>query len=187
MERPGTHRQESAEETSQRYLGNLGLTWDELRGKKVLDIGASTGEFEHIARKHGVDVISLDKQTSDRYMPPKDSTFVVANALALPFADETFDYCVAHDSMHYHDADEIEPVFREASRVLKQGGRYHFNGTVLDENEGVKDVVNEHKLLEEMSRNAGFSKLQLKDYEGSMRPRVDVGDSHYEHYYIAFK
>ena len=52
---------------------------------------------------------------------------LLADATQLPFADESFQ---AVTSTYLHtDIEDIAPVFREAERVLRQGGRFLFIGT----------------------------------------------------------
>jgi len=213
IERPRTHKQEIAEETANLYLANLGLEWDELRGKKVLDIGAMNAEFEHAARRRGVDVTSLDKEVIDgEYMPPTDSRFVVANATKLPFKNESFDYAVAHLSvMNYiekgYRAEEylryVEDALRETCRILKSNGRFHFTDTALGDNElrrGEDDMVpekesdaydawrmeREHQILEEVAKRVGFRELKFATYTGSQRARAKE-EFLLTHYYIAIK
>ena len=210
IERPTTHNQEATEQTANRYLVNLGLEWNDLRGKQVLDIGALNAEFESAARRRGVEVISVDKVADGEYMPPIDSKFVVANATKLPFKDESFDYALAHMSVmnymedDYKDEDHIlyiEDVLRETCRILKPEGQFRFTDTALDDTDlrrGEDDVVpdrgsdtykewrmvREHQLLEEMTRRVGFRELQLKRYPES-HPEKDVYVL--SHYYTAIK
>ena len=51
------------------------------------------------------------------------ATFCVANAEAIPFADETFDVVIANH-MLYHVPDRPR-AYAEITRVLKPGGRFH--------------------------------------------------------------
>lgn len=210
IERPFTHPQDIADETGERYLANLGLTWDELRGKRVLDIGALSAEFENAARRNGIDVVSVDMGVWDIHPPPIDSNFVIAKATKLPFKDISFDHVVAHQSAMnylesgYGDADTIryyEDVLRETSRVLKQGGQFHFTDTALDAIELQRDpndippepdleyqewrAEREHALLENIAKRAGFRELKLIKYDSKgSRPE---GDEHLHHFYIAIK
>lgn len=199
IERPRTHQAEMAEETGDRYLANLGLEWGELQGKRVLDIGASSAEFESAARKRGVDVTSVDKELSDEYPPPTDSHFIVANATALPFKDETFDYAVAHMSITnylekgYGDEEAenwryIEDAFREACRVLKPNGQFRFMMPPdwKDDEQKEQRAEDERRTLENIARRAGFRELKTENYTNARRPRPE-GDEDLTHYYIAIK
>lgn len=215
IERPRTNAREDAEETGELYIKNLGLAWSELKGKKVLDIGAMNAAFENAARRREVDVISIDKDFIEGdWAPPRDSTYAVANATKLPFSDNTFDYAIAHTSaMHYieenYDSETgyvqyLEDVLREVCRVLKEGGQYRFTPTGLEEElrDHVEEVVPQHKtdeyikwkidresrLLEPIAKRVGFKELQLIRYEGEQLERAKY-DYNYmlTHYYIAVK
>jgi len=48
-------------EVAENYLANFNLNWDNLQGKRVLDIGAGAGEFGKAAKRRGIDTISFDK------------------------------------------------------------------------------------------------------------------------------
>lgn len=213
IERPRTHTLEVAEETANTYLGNLGLEWSRLTGKKVLDIGALDAAFENAARRRGVDVISVDKDVIEgEHAPPKDSNYVIANATKLPFGDEAFDYAIAHTStMNYiekeYDIDTeygayVEDALREASRVLKAGGQFRFTSTLLDAKdlrEGDEAVPEkkseahdewlterEHRYLEPIAKRAGFKELQVVRYVGEQRVRA-MEDYCMTHYFVAVK
>ncbi len=214
IERQRTHIREEAEQIADIYLGNLGLEWTQLEGKKVLDIGAMNAAFENAARRRGVDVISIDNNfIEDEYAPPQDSTYAVANATKLPFGDETFDYAIAHTSvMNYiekeYDLDNeyiryVEDALREASRILKTGGQFRFTRTLLDEQElreNSDDVVpetkseaydewlteREHRFLEEIAKRAGFKELNVVRYVGEQLERAKR-DYLMTHYFVAVK
>ena len=137
-------------------LKRLGLTWEELEGKNVLDVGAGSAEFGQVAQARGISVFSFDlhpywDETLDEaqrrgintYSP--DSTEVVeeilremdikggakpvpyvrGNAYHLPFADESFDYVLAHAGPPVtwsRTKREQEEVLSEMKRVLQPGG-----------------------------------------------------------------
>ncbi len=215
IERPRTHDRKAAEETAEVYLSNLGLEWKQLEGKKVLDIGAMDAQFAHAARRRGVEVISIDKDfIEDEWAPPRDSTYAVANATRLPFANGTFDYAIAHTSaMHYIEdryeydggyAIYLEDVLREACRVLKEGGQYRFTPTALEEElrERADEAIPAHKtdayvqwkiereyrFLEPMAKRAGFERLELCRFEGEQLERLKY-DYNYmlTHFFMALK
>jgi ubiquinone/menaquinone biosynthesis C-methylase UbiE len=197
IERPRTHQKEAAEETGNRYLANLGLEWDDLQGKRILDIGALSAEFENAARRRGVEVISMDNELADEDLPPADSQFVVANATKMPFKEGSFDYAVSHMSVTnylekgYREEDHllyIEDALREACRVLKPNGEFRFLMPPDWESDAQKErrTENEHRILEEVAKRAGFRELKLEDHLGSLRARPE-GDERLTHYYIALK
>jgi len=122
-----------------RIARNL-LRLGELRGLKVLEIGAGTGRDSIPLLAHGARVYQLDyaenslrilKHLADENQLPV--TIVGGDTFRLPFQDETFDV-VFHQGLleHFRHA-QAQALLRENIRVLKRGGyllvdvpqRYH--------------------------------------------------------------
>lgn len=77
----------------------------------ILDIGTGNG---HIFRDSGLDVTALDINE----LKPSEFPQVVADAHALPFKDNSFDYCVLGEILeHVHNP---ILVMREAARVARK-------------------------------------------------------------------
>ncbi len=132
------------------YLQEVGLTMNDLRGKKLLDIGAGTGYFVKEAVRHGVDAYAIDilppdssghLPRSEPIVPAEIPTFVQGSAYQLPFADNTFDVIVSRyaplsnfewaedDGALGKSEDPLGakyPAIYEAMRVLKPGGEIRF-------------------------------------------------------------
>lgn len=119
-------------EARARYiLGRLGLSWESLKGKRVLDIGAGSAEFGAAARKQGIEIISLDRTLldDDGTPPYQKEGYVQGSADKLPFADESFDIVVSHASIPLHaaiDRADVNRFLEEIRRVLKPGGECRF-------------------------------------------------------------
>ncbi|MEK7118090.1 MAG: class I SAM-dependent methyltransferase, partial [Patescibacteria group bacterium] len=108
--------------------------WDELaflvlcvkRGDNVLDIGCGNGRLfplikERRAKYTGIDcsegLIHEAKQLHH------DGEFVVSDALALPFQNNTFDIAYSFAVIHHIPGKELRAQFvREAARVLHRNG-----------------------------------------------------------------
>ena len=77
--------------TTEVYLADLGLNWDELHGKKMLDIGAGLGRFAQAAQKRGINVTSVDMHPewhTESGVIPTNILFLVADARnPLPLVD----------------------------------------------------------------------------------------------------
>lgn len=94
---------------------------------RVLDIGTGTGDlaleishrFPHsvvIAADYTFEMMNVGKQKG------RALNFNSADALRLPFADETFDAVVS--GFLLRNVTDIENALREQYRVLKKGGRF---------------------------------------------------------------
>jgi SAM-dependent methyltransferase len=102
-------------------------------GARILDVGCGPGHLAYeLADRYAFDVtgIDLDPGMIDRAIargasrgdgelrPP---TFLVADAAALPFPDESFDLVVSTLSTHHWD--DVDAGLRELARVVRPEGR----------------------------------------------------------------
>ncbi len=101
-----------------------------LRGKRLLDLGCGAGETAVFFALHGAQVTAADvsgemlrmaRALAAHYGVAIQTEKIIAEA--MPFADSTFD-CVYGNGVLHHV--EFEPALREISRVLKPGGRAVF-------------------------------------------------------------
>ena len=93
-------------------------------GDRVLDIAAGTGTSSEPLADAGVDVVPADfslgmLRVGRRRRP--DMAFTAADAMSLPFADESFD--VVTMSFGLRNVADAETALREFLRVTKPGGR----------------------------------------------------------------
>jgi len=100
-----------------------------LNSKVVLDIGCGLGYNSILFAKQGAYVYGIDispkmiekaKELADNYGVGKRTHFIVMNAEALEFADETFDIVYGHSILHHLDLGKVRT---EIYRVLKKGGK----------------------------------------------------------------
>lgn len=137
-----------------RYLKDLGLTIAELKGKRLLDVGAGNAVFTKELTRYGVEAIALDllrpddpgHEEVDTHPTPMEEvpTFVQGSAYDLPFGVGVFDFVVSNagplNNVHWAEQDlKVEnpaqnvdpltaqyPAISEAIRVLKPGGEVRF-------------------------------------------------------------
>jgi SAM-dependent methyltransferase len=105
------------------------------RGDRVLDLGCGSGRHAFESARRGAEVVALDADSGElegvRAMflamlaageldEPSHEGAVRADALRLPFADETFDRIIAAEVLeHIHD--DLQAM-AELARVLRPGG-----------------------------------------------------------------
>ncbi len=101
-------------------------------GQKLLDVAGGTGDisFRFLKRAPGAHATVLDmtesmlvegRQRADAASMSDRLDWIVGDAMALPFADNTFD--VYTISFGIRNVTRIEDALREAYRVLRPGGR----------------------------------------------------------------
>lgn len=132
-----------------RFLGGYGSTMTLLapllRARaaehplRVLDLATGGADFPAFLtrwadrRRRAVDVVALDanpatvayaRKALDRTLPERLHPRVrveVGDALALPYADDAFDVCVASLFMHHLEHHEAVTLVREMDRVARHG------------------------------------------------------------------
>lgn len=137
---------------TEEHLQDLGLTLEDFKHKKILDIGSGLNQFAQELRSKipDVDIVSLDpfyflsrpereavyergyedgsenlKELLDRLDEDEKALRIVAGRSEnMPFPNETFDLIISHYASPFYAEDEkhIELFFAELSRVLKRGG-----------------------------------------------------------------
>ena len=101
-------------------------------GQKLLDVAGGTGDvaFRFLNRAHGATATVLDmtesmliegQKRADAERMSDRLTWVVGDAMALPFADNSFD--VYTISFGIRNVTRVQDALNEAYRVLKPGGR----------------------------------------------------------------
>ena len=97
---------------------------DAQRGETVLDIAAGTGTSSEPFADHGVNVVPADfslgmLRVGNRRRP--DLGFTAADAMRLPFADDSFDAVTM--SFGLRNVASVEQALGEFLRVTRPGGR----------------------------------------------------------------
>jgi ubiquinone/menaquinone biosynthesis C-methylase UbiE len=121
LDPPATESVEADEIHAAKLLSALGLTWDALKGKRILDIGAGRGQLARAAKRRGIEVVPVALAQSKHATVP---SLVVADASNLPFSDNSFDMAVcAYGPLTFPDGEDVlVQRYREAVRVVRGGG-----------------------------------------------------------------
>lgn len=111
-----------------------GMHWYEkdVKGKLTLDVGCGSGRFTEVMCRWGAETVALDfsnavdasKKNTDELGYHPD--YVQGDAMALPFADNTFD-TVFSIGVLQHTAKPLQTL-SEMCRVLKPGGLLGLHG-----------------------------------------------------------
>lgn len=101
-----------------------GLTPDDLKGKLVLDVGCGMGRFADIATRWGARVVGVDlsaaAEVAARNLADREFVGLQADAFALPFAPESFDYVYSIGVLHH--TPNCEQAVKNVVRYVKPGG-----------------------------------------------------------------
>lgn len=105
---------------------------EDVKNKKILDIGCGFGWFELDVLKRGVKQvagieISEEDLRAPRLIEDKKAIFKVAGALKLPFEDDYFDTVVAWEVIEHIPKETESKMFKEVSRVLKRNGAFYLS------------------------------------------------------------
>jgi ubiquinone/menaquinone biosynthesis C-methylase UbiE len=124
---------------SDRVVRNLVKVTD-VKGKKILEIGAGTGRDSFPLVTLGAQVFQLDYSMNSLKIMKRiadeekmNVTIIGGDTFQLPFKDETFDIIFHQGLLEHFRHEKAEALLRENIRVLKKGGllcvdvpqRYH--------------------------------------------------------------
>jgi ubiquinone/menaquinone biosynthesis C-methylase UbiE len=162
----------------------------------VLDVGAGSGELLRVvaewAREHhrtaflaGVELNERSaKSILEQSADFAEVASVKANGLALPFADQTFDYVIQSLTLHHFDDEGAVSIIKEMARVARRGifvidlhrnpvayffyttiGRLFLHNRLLRE-DGALSILRSFtpEELEEIGRRTGVANMKVKKY-----------------------
>lgn len=138
-------------QVEQIYMDHLGLDWESLQGKAVIDLGAGDAAFGEVARRHGVDVTSverrIDTETGEFSWLDKNK-HIVADIQELPVADASFDLALSHAGpfMMTESKAEFTVYIHEALRVVRPGGMVRFGPGIPGMGLGPDQLLTENEL-----------------------------------------
>lgn len=117
----------------QPYAVDIARRATERSVRQVLEIAAGTGVVTRQLRDAlpqdalltAIDISdSMMDVARTKFLPHEQVTFQIADAVALPFDEETFDAVVCQFGVMFFDKNA---AFREAHRTLRRSGRYLFS------------------------------------------------------------
>jgi SAM-dependent methyltransferase len=106
-----------------------------LAGRRVVDVGAGSGELVRWLRDQGADVVGVEcGETMMRLAreadPQHPDAYLDGVAQALPLPDGDADVVVMSNSLHHVPADQMDAALHEARRVLRPGGTLYVSEPV---------------------------------------------------------
>lgn len=118
------------------------LTQPYLKGKKVLNVGCWTGNYETMFKDDDCSVVGLDISLSALRTAKKANPhckFLAADAFSMPLKDKSFDAVTLFMVLEHFPKDTESLVLKEINRVLKDEGlliittpHYELIGNILD-------------------------------------------------------
>ena len=102
---------------------------DHINEKAILNVGCGFGWFERFVAEHrsptrivGIEPTQKDLQSAVTGLAGLPVELVLGSALALPFADESFDTCLCSEVLEHIPRASESILFSEIFRVLRAGG-----------------------------------------------------------------
>lgn len=114
------------------HLERFSSKWNRSQTIRILDVATGSADIPRAiltwARQKGFDVriVGIDlhpRMASEAAESMNDRRFTVllADALRLPFADDSFDYAITNMFLHHLDDEQIISVLRDMARVSRRG------------------------------------------------------------------
>ena len=129
-------------------------------GDKVLDIGCGLGYFTQLLAKRGsVCGIDLDRESLEFAHKHCGASFLLSDALSLPFKNSTFDYILASEVIEHIPDEKI--FLKELKRVTKKGATIVLTTPSLDGLLHVSNIC--HESGTEYHYKEGYSKKELTE------------------------
>ncbi len=122
LDRPAEERTESREA----FAAKTGFSPENLRGRRVLDIGCGMGRFAEVAASWGAEVVGVDLSravdaANGNLGALTNTAFLQADVFNLPLREESFDLIYSIGVLHH--TPDTHAAFARLPRLLKPGGR----------------------------------------------------------------
>ncbi|MCY2963628.1 MAG: class I SAM-dependent methyltransferase, partial [Planctomycetota bacterium] len=115
----------TSNESYEVFYRKTGIKEDQVRGKKVLDVGVGTGRFADVAERSGAEVVGIDLsyavEAAVENVGGRDRVNVIqADCFQLPFKKEQFDLIYSIGVLHH--TPDCKKAFQGLIPYLKPGG-----------------------------------------------------------------
>ncbi len=122
LDRPSDQQTESR----QTFAAKTGLSAEDLRGKRVLDVGCGMGRFAEVAASYGAEVVGVDLSVAvdaanGNLGSLLNTAFLQADVFNLPLKEGSFDFIYSIGVLHH--TPDTHAAFARLPRLLKPGGR----------------------------------------------------------------
>jgi SAM-dependent methyltransferase len=113
-------------ESRDTFVEKTGFPLEDLRGKRVLEVGCGMGRFLEVVADAGAEVVGIDISTAvnaafSNVGSRPNVDILQADVFALPFADGAFDYIYSIGVLHH--TPDTRKAFLELPRLLAPRGR----------------------------------------------------------------
>jgi len=193
----------------------LSNRWKNLNYKKLLDFGCGLGRHSIFFTKEGFDVSAFDLSSEAvnhlNDWAKKEKLVIetqIADMLALPYPDCTFDCLFAHHVVSHTDTPGIKKIMNEIKRIIRPGGEIFITfcsketwsfveeagypkideNTVIKTDDGPeKDIPHFFVNLDDIIKLFADAKLELVQVRHIDDCYFDGGRGYGKHYFIIAK
>ena len=116
----------TSDESERTFQVKTGFTPEQLRGKRVLDVGCGMGRFSDVASRWGASVVAIDLSravdAAQRNIGARENVSIAqANIFDLPFREGTFDFIFSIGVLHH--TPNTRAAFDNLPRLLRTDGK----------------------------------------------------------------
>jgi SAM-dependent methyltransferase len=116
----------NSDESERAFRAKTGFTPEQLRGKRLLDVGCGMGRFSDIASQWGATVVGIDLslavEAAQRNLGARENVHIAqADIFQLPFREGTFDFIFSIGVLHH--TPNTKAAFGNLPRLLRQKGK----------------------------------------------------------------
>jgi ubiquinone/menaquinone biosynthesis C-methylase UbiE len=186
------NNEKSIEKLALIHLMDLGINFNYLIGKKVLEIGAGKAIIAKAAKNKGIEgIVSLDVDPEvEEELKNLGLPFVRARAEELPFPDETFDLVISHAGPPIISSSKeiVKKVILEVKRVLKEGGEFRFGPGSLNTNIFTQEELFTPEEYKSFTQKQRIERIKQKSIEflKSIDPNINQEKNKVGHHFQIF-